>query len=569
MTQILASLPLLKGWPDHLLKHLAQASQMISVVANSKILEQGQTNEHLYFLLEGETSVFVDGNLVTKLNQRGDLLGEMSLITRKPVGATILAEGPVQLLKVDSARFLAQEGMDRDFSLSVLYRIYATVLAEKLDITNQKAKRFEDLSIKLNVAQSELAEINQGLEKKVEERTQALEQQYAELQVGTRKLEELINSKKNLFGKLSELSKVQLDRLGRFLDQFRRQHPEEPEVNEARKLLFEVRNLIQPLVDRFSFEEAMNSKRVLYVDSSKKQQIIAKMALGGTGVHLDLASTADEGCALFKEKPYDLVMFESGMVELANRIYELSPETQRVLVTNDNVEAFLPHLKQLKGIPQIVSRNEEDRLFTVKNISTTVSKLLSKDLFGLEKYMGWGVDVRTLEVASSAARAEKIAQMDQYFESLGIRRTIRERVNLVADEMLMNAIYDAPVDEAGKALFNHLDRKETVDLPDGRSARLRFATDGVLVAIAVEDGYGSLPAEVVLRYLERNYEATGTIENEEGKGGAGRGLHQIVEQSDLVIFNIQKGKRTEAIALFNVDPKDKAQVSSSFHLFQG
>lgn len=569
MEKLLGEIPLLKGWPPHLLRHLATATELLKIPPNSQLLRQGQENEHLYFLLKGQVSVFVDGALVNRLNTRGDLLGEMSLITKKAAGATILADDDVEVLKVDSTKFLNQVGTDRELSISILYRIYATVLAEKLSNTNQKAKHFEDLSIKLNAAKAELADINADLERKVEERTQTLEQQNAELQAGTRKMEELLNNKKALFSKLSDLSKEQLSRLSRFLDKFRHDHPNQPEVNDARKVLFEIKSLVEPLVERFSIEQAMNSKRVLYADGNKKQQIIAKMALGGTGVILDTALTLDEGRQLMQQNDYDLVLFDSAFADLANQMHEKRPQMQLVLVTNDKMDSVLGSLKTLKSVPQIVSRNEEDRLFTVKNISTTVAKLLAKDLFGLDKYMSWGVDIKRGEVSSSEQRTEAIGKMNQYLESLGVRKIIRERACAVAEEMLMNAIYDAPTDANGKPLFNHLDRKQAIELPKNHTpVRLGFATDGVLVGVSVEDAYGSLEPSVVIRYLERNHLGFENGANEPGKGGAGRGLHQILELSDLVIFNVQAREKTEVISLFNIDQKDKAQLSSSFHLFR-
>ena len=52
------------------------------------------------------------------------------------------------------------KGPERDLYRSILYRIYATVLAEKLHETNQKAKHFEELTVQLTATQAELEELN-------------------------------------------------------------------------------------------------------------------------------------------------------------------------------------------------------------------------------------------------------------------------------------------------------------------------------------------------------------------------------------------------------------------------
>ena len=568
LTNLFKAFPILQGFPEHLVTELALAAEMISLPPNSQILRQGQMNEHLYFLIDGQVGVYVDGGRVSRLQRKGDLLGEMSVISRKAVGATLLSESAVTLVRVDSNVFLNMQGQERDFFLSILYRIYATVLAEKLTTTNQKAKHFEELTVRLTATQAELEEANQNLERKVEERTQKLEQQNAELMAGKRKMEELLNNKKVLFKKLSDFQVNYLVPLRSFLDEVRKNHPDESAVDGARKTVFEVQQLLGPLNDHYSEEQAMVSKRVLLAESNKKQQLVAKMALGGTGVELDLASTLQEGSEKLKAKDYDLVFVDSAMLDLAEIARAKNPNIGLVLMTSEAIPNYLPALKKLTVTPHIVSRVESDRTFTVKNIMTTVSKILSRDFFGLEKYLTWGVETQSVTVKSSKQRPEILAQVDAYFEKLGIRRGNRDRIRVVLEEMLMNAIYDAAVDESGKALYNHLPRTHELNLKAEEQGLVRFATDGMLVAVSVQDPFGSLKGSTILRYLEHNYSGhEGEIKTEEKKGGAGRGLHQIVENSDLVVFNVDPGKRTEAIALFNVEVKESTDKNPSFHLF--
>ncbi|MGE0526620.1 MAG: cyclic nucleotide-binding domain-containing protein [Bdellovibrionales bacterium] len=318
MIHLFKEFPLLQSFPERLLQTLAQAAELLELPPNTQILKQGQDNEHLYFLVEGQVGVYVDSGRVSKLQRKGDLLGEMSVISNRTVGATILSETRVVLVKVNARLFLDMQGKDRDLCISVLYRIYATVLAEKLATTNQKAKHFEELTLQLTATQAELEEINQNLERKVEERTQRLEAQNAELMASKNKMEELLNSKRMIFQKLSEFHDRQMIPLKKFLDEIRQRHPEEAAIQEARRVVFEVQRQLSPLTDLYSTEQAIQSKRVLLADSNKKQQIIAKMALGGTGVILDIASTVEEGRIQIQEQKYDLVVIDSKMLELGN-----------------------------------------------------------------------------------------------------------------------------------------------------------------------------------------------------------------------------------------------------------
>jgi CheY-like chemotaxis protein len=352
------------------------------------------------------------------------------------------------------------------------------------------------------------------------------------------------------------------------LDEFRKKNPQDESVNQLRTAIFDVQTLITPLSDQYAFEQEMQSKNVLLADANKKQQVIAKMALGGTGVGLDIVATPEEGRQKIEAKSYDLLVFDAANIELANAAAEKNPNMGLVLMTSDQIPTYLPALKALKVTPQIVSRDDADRTFTVKNIGTTVTKLLTRDFFGLEKYISWGVDVQTMPVTGSTQRQQVLSEIDQYFEKIGVRRANRDRVQAVLEEMLMNAIYDAPTGADGKSLYNHLPRTEEVHLKAEEQGMVRYATDGMLVAVSVQDPFGSLQGSIILRYLEANYGGTAQdINVSQGKGGGGRGLHQIVENSDLVVFNVDPGKRTEVIALFNVEVKEKAHQNPSFHLF--
>lgn len=95
--------------------------------------------------------------------------------------------------------------------------------------------------------------------------------------------------------------------------------------------------------------------------------------------------------------------------------------------------------------------------------------------------------------------------------------------------------------------------------------RASGAATGSMIAISVEDPFGALTKEVIISYLERCYYGSAGIMNA-NKGGAGRGLHQIIEKSDLTIFNVKKGIKTEVISIFNLETSRKDH-KLYFHYF--
>lgn len=70
---------------------------------------------------------------------------------------------------------------------------------------------------------------------------------------------------------------------------------------------------------------------------------------------------------------------------------------------------------------------------------------------------------------------------------------------------------------------------------------------------------------MIVNYLLSCYNGQAGSLNE-NKGGAGRGLHQIIENAEITIFNVKKGVRSEVICLFNIDGQKK-EAQPSFHYF--
>lgn len=333
-------------------------------------------------------------------------------------------------------------------------------------------------------------------------------------------------------------------------------------TNEKARL-FEILN--RELHEAQSVIEKSGGGKVLLLGSDKKKQLPIRMALGGTGVHLDIADTIEAARAYLATNKYDVVLSEEEGVDFLKEVQDSKASPFAVLLTGCDVLGNLQILDKHRFVNHIVARNVEDRNLTIRYILTALGKLLNKDLFGIEKYLMWGVDVQSRLVTKSNQRESLREELQNHFRKIGIRSTVLDRVNTAVEEMLMNAIYDAPVDSQGVAIFNHISRKKEVNLDTHQQSQLRYASDGVLLAVSVTDPFGAISKEIIIDYLKSCYSGQAGSMNEQ-KGGAGRGLHQIIEASDLTVFNVKKGVRTEVISLFFIDGQ-KRDAQPTFHYF--
>lgn len=139
------------------------------------ILREGEPNETLYFLLSGKFGVFVRNGRVATVRRRGDVLGELSLLTDKACTATVVAEAPSEVLCINIKR-LEKDAPEEFFQAQKSqFLMFAAALAEKLVNTNEIARKFEK-------ANAELEALNANLESKIQERTQQITEQNQKLE---------------------------------------------------------------------------------------------------------------------------------------------------------------------------------------------------------------------------------------------------------------------------------------------------------------------------------------------------------------------------------------------------
>jgi len=201
-------------------------------------------------------------------------------------------------------------------------------------------------------------------------------------------------------------------------------------------------------------------------------------------------------------------------------------------------------------------------------LAATVRKILSGDVFGLDKYMAPGARTLRFEVLSSRQKADVVPAAEAFAAEAGCHQQVAEGFATAIDEALTNALYNAPVDGEGRPLYAHYPRTVPVDLGPGLVVEIALASDGRRLGMASVDPFGSLSPAVVLDYLSRCF-AQRAYAPIEASGGAGLGLYQLFHLVQHFVINVAPGRRTEVIGLLEVGPSFKrfAMKPKSFNLF--
>lgn len=199
-----------------------------------------------------------------------------------------------------------------------------------------------------------------------------------------------------------------------------------------------------------------------------------------------------------------------------------------------------------------------------RDLGITSAKLASGDLFGLEKYLdlrpglgpglGRGPAVAERTVTGDPDKRAAIGAVCAWAEAIGARRPLVHRLASVVDELLMNALYDTP------AIRTSAPR-----------AVLRWGADDRAIAISVGDSLGALRQPDVIGCVRRARRERGRPRSEAGAGrGAGIGLYLVLGNVASLVVNVEAGKRTEVVCLFDrtTPGRPAAACARSLHVFR-
>jgi hypothetical protein len=203
---------------------------------------------------------------------------------------------------------------------------------------------------------------------------------------------------------------------------------------------------------------------------------------------------------------------------------------------------------------------------TTADLGITSEKLVTGDLFGLEKYVAPDTRIGERVIASDLERRVVIGEVCAWAEAIGARTPIVHRLASVVDELLMNALHDAPR-ESRPARASTASAATELDERDPRAV-LRWACDADTIAISVGDAFGALRQRDVIDHVRRAKEDRGRPELD--AHGAGLGLYLVLANVASLVVNVDPGRRTEVVCLFDRAGIDRRAVeprAKSLHVF--
>jgi CheY-like chemotaxis protein len=302
---------------------------------------------------------------------------------------------------------------------------------------------------------------------------------------------------------------------------------------------------------------------ILIVHPDRKTQRLVHRILGVTGYRVEIADTLAQASSTLDSLRPRLVVTDAALsldpayAEFFERARACGAEACMTLHGSPTAD----RVPQILGLGAVTNLLVHAMPVLAEELTITAHKLMRGDLFGVEKYLLWGTELHETTVDRASQRMDIVAELEAELVRRGQSARVARMVRLVADELISNAVHNAPIDEHGVRYLADQARDTELVLEGRHRVRVRWGCDARYVAVEVNDFFGSLDRDTALVAL-------GKQAVREVGGGAGLGVAMAYRSCDHLVFNLAPGRRTEVIALVDVRYAATEQPpASSYNVF--
>jgi hypothetical protein len=170
---------------------------------------------------------------------------------------------------------------------------------------------------------------------------------------------------------------------------------------------------------------------------------------------------------------------------------------------------------------------------------------------------------RVALLAQASRREPRLERIQSFFSKHGLSSRGLASVAEVYEELVMNALYDAPL-EAG--FFSRaVPRSEDVELPCERACEISYGVERGNAFMRVRDTFGSLTRQRLVEVLHRC--TSRNVELDESRGGAGLGLWRVFKTASSVTITVVPGSVTDILVGLRMQQGKLSKELAATHLF--
>src|SRR5262249_2209062 len=158
-----------------------------------------------------------------------------------------------------------------------------------------------------------------------------------------------------------------------------------------------------------------------------------------------------------------------------------------LLFVDRAVEATEGDLLSLtSSLPALVVKQGE---LSGDEIALAVERVLGTSTLGIERYAPGAASASQFVLNVSSEPGAALTMLQDFVQELRLDARRMAQIVTIADELLTNAFYHAPVDGIGGHPYSHASRMDPIEAKPGRAVELAFAKNAQRVVVAVRDRY--------------------------------------------------------------------------------
>ncbi len=172
--QLVEATPYFRTVDANLLKEIFLKAWIFEVgTAEFLIREKNKSDRMVYILLDGEFDVYAGEKFILKIDQAGNTIGEMAVISpNTPRSADVIAVFPSRVVAIESS-FLDKEDPTSQKLANAFFQMFSNILAQKLRITTDRARLYENAVLEkreIDKFNKEITETSKDLERELQEK---------------------------------------------------------------------------------------------------------------------------------------------------------------------------------------------------------------------------------------------------------------------------------------------------------------------------------------------------------------------------------------------------------------
>lgn len=315
-------------------------------------------------------------------------------------------------------------------------------------------------------------------------------------------------------------------------------------------------------IERASREDAMYN--ILIVDFSSYKDTLAR-TFSDEGYRVEVVESAFEAMSKLKAFDFDLIVSEvelpgDNAFDLYNYLSKNYPYIPAIMTTDKDMETFFDQIFE-EGIGNVLLKPVKSN----ELLSLAEKLITKKNIFGLKNHIREIEEIKKIRINASKQIQKAVDLILENIFEWGFEIESKMVLNLVLNEMIINAIYHS------HGFTKEKEERKPIQLQEDQFVEIFFGKSETAYGISINDYNGKLSKARILESINsavrqnqlilEAYETGEDISDQVSE--TGRGIDLVRKLISEYYFIIKKDVRTEIILIFDtITPDEKKDYSS-------